>query len=117
MKPRHVAFVFVFLLVLPALGQPGSGYKSASTPFRGCGALVQGVPEFCIMFVPDAGGSYHVQYLGATQTIELIAKPDYVTMVVEEGRPTPMTAKKFRWNLDKDRIEIEQPGTGRVPVR
>lgn len=59
----------------------------------------------------------HLQFVGATETMELIADPGYVTQIIEQGQPAPMTAKKFRWDLAKDLIEIEQPGTGKVPVR
>lgn len=59
----------------------------------------------------------HLLYTGEDETVLLHAEEGGVTQVIQEGRPTPMTAKRFRWDLRRDAIRIDSPGPGRAPVQ
>ncbi len=59
----------------------------------------------------------HLLYTGADETVLLWADEGGVTQVVQEDRPTPMSAARFRWDLRRDVIQIDSGGPGRAPVR
>jgi len=58
----------------------------------------------------------HLEYTGFDQTILLRADKGGLTEIQEQGRPTTLTAERFRWNLPANRLEIIKPGASRVPL-
>lgn len=55
-----------------------------------------------------------LRYTGADRTVVLSAAgPGKYCELIERGKNSILTAEKFRWNLARDRIEIERPGPTR----
>ncbi len=59
----------------------------------------------------------HLEYTGFDQSIILRADPGHLTEIQEEGRPTALTAERFRWDLPSNRLEVLRPGPARVPIQ
>lgn len=59
-----------------------------------------------------------LQYTGDNQTVMLRDMPGGRRQVeVRQGNIATVTASALRWNLERDQIEIVQPGPTRVPIR
>ncbi|MCC7407948.1 MAG: hypothetical protein IT442_07750 [Phycisphaeraceae bacterium] len=59
-----------------------------------------------------------LQYTGDNQTVMLRDMPGGRRQVeVRQGNVATVTASALRWNLERDQIEIVQPGPTRVPIR
>lgn len=59
----------------------------------------------------------HLRYTESDQTVKLKGDAGHLVEMTEPGDPNAYTAEEFQWDLSRNRIEVIQPGPGRLPLK